>query len=112
MIEKERKTQEFQTRVIHIKEQFQGFDFLVSRASGEFLRNLILDFINSGKKVVLDFQGIKGVAHSFADEVFGLLFLKIGMDKIREFLSFENTSEKIKNLAKFVIYDRMQRQNS
>ncbi len=34
------------------------------------------------------------------------------MDKIREFLSFENTSEKIKNLAKFVIYDRMQRQNS
>lgn len=101
-----------QENVLHIKHQFNGLDFLGSRGFGEVLRDLILQDIEMERRVVLDFEGIVGISHAFADEVFGLLFVKIGLEKIKQFLKITNAVQIIKDLANFAILDRKKFQSA
>lgn len=87
---------------------FKNFDFLGSRDSGEQLREKIIELLNQEEsQVVIDFKGIDRISHSFADEVFGLLYVKFGLDVIKNQIQLENAQDNIRNLANFVIKERI-----
>ncbi len=96
--------------IIKVGELFSKYDFLGSRGSGEQLRKEIDSLLGQeNQKVLLDFKGIDRISHSFADEVFGLLSVKFGLDYIKTHLALQNAQENIKVMANFVVKERMKR---
>lgn len=94
---------------LKIADLFLGFDFLGSRDSGEKLRNRIIELLEGNDKVILDFLGIDRISHSFADEVFGLLFVYRDLDYIKQHIALQNAQENIRNMANLVIKERLKR---
>ena len=92
--------------ILKMNEMFEGFDFLGARHSAEQVRLRVIEEVNRGEKVVLDFEGIRLVSHSFADELFGLLVLYSGIPYIKENISLQNARESIKSMANFAINER------
>lgn len=87
---------------------FKNYDFLGSRDSGEQLREKIIELLSQeGSQVVINFRGIDRISHSFADEVFGLLYVRFGLDVIKQQIQLENAQDNIRSLANFVIKERM-----
>ncbi|MCE3047389.1 STAS-like domain-containing protein [Helicobacter kayseriensis] len=99
--------------ILEVATMFEDFDFLGSRDSGEILRKRIIELLETKDwQVVVDFQRIDRVSHSFADEVFGLLYAKFGLDVIKRKIVLENAQDNIKNLANFVIKERARKNNA
>lgn len=55
---------------------------LASRANAAQFRNEVLNCINSYGVVEMDLSAVQCVSDSFADELFGVLVLKIGIDAL------------------------------
>lgn len=79
-----------------------------TRSAGRPLRMKLLNLINLSdcKRVVVDFSGISMVSSSFADEVFGKLFLELkpGSGKVE----FINMNQKVKWIVDKAIRQRME----
>lgn len=69
---------------------------LSSRSRGVELRSQIELECLAGSIVILDFQGVRTVSESFADEVFGILAVKHGEEWLRTRLSFKNASSTVR----------------
>jgi len=79
-------------------------DMVGSRISGEILRNIIFSIITKEKKkVVLDFEGIRIITHSFADEVIGIFVREFGINFVKENIRVVNTSENIRKILNSVV---------
>ena len=59
-----------------------GTDF-GSSDMGQKLRQKLLQLINRGEKVVLDFTGVNVVSNSFADECIAKLLLEMSLDELK-----------------------------
>ena len=59
-----------------------GTDF-GTRDMGQKLRQKLLELINNGEKIVLDFTGVNVVSNSFADECIAKLFLEMSLDELK-----------------------------
>ena len=59
-----------------------GTDF-GTRDMGQKLRQKLLELINAGEKVVLDFTGVNVVSNSFADECIAKLLLEMSLDELK-----------------------------
>ena len=93
--------------ILKMSEIFEGFGFLGARHSAEQVRLRLIEEVERGEKVVLDFEGIGLISHSFADELFGLLVLYSGNTSyIKENISLKNAKESIRSMANFVINER------
>lgn len=57
--------------------------------------------------VVLDFEGVRVVCNSFADELIGKLFQEEGMGKFCNHVKIVNTSDQIKVILKMVLMNRL-----
>ena len=57
-------------------------------------------------KIILDFQDVKMVTSSFADEVVGKNCAKLGLHNFSDKVQIVNTSEQIKLILKKEIMDR------
>ena len=91
-------------KVINIKNDIGGFDYAGSRASGEPIRKKIKREIEAGEYVTLDFSGIEGISHSFADEIVGIIVRAYGVGFIQKGnLRLNNASDDIKSLLNLVI---------
>ncbi len=64
-----------------------GTDF-GTRDMGQKLRQKLLDLINTGQKVVLDFTGVNVVSNSFADECIAKLLLEMPLDQLKQHTTF------------------------
>ncbi|WP_300731477.1 STAS-like domain-containing protein [uncultured Helicobacter sp.] len=84
------------------------FDFLGSRGSGENLHARIVDEILEKKQsaIEVDFNGIEGVAHAFADEVFGLMVTRFGISFLKEHIVLINANDTIKSMFNYAIRER------
>lgn len=82
---------------------------LGSRVLEKEVSNLI-DF-EKEQEIVLDFQDVKMVASSFADEVVGKNCAKLGLHNFFDKVQIVNTSEQIKLILKKTIMDRLQELN-
>jgi sugar-specific transcriptional regulator TrmB len=90
--------------VINIKNEIGGFDYAGSRGSGEPIREKIKQQIDAGHHVTLEFLGIEGISHSFADEIVGIIVRAYGVEFIKKGnLRLNNANEDIKSLLNLVI---------
>ena len=81
-----------------------------SRNAGTPVRNklkTLISFLETNKKVVVDFQEIHLVSSSFADEVFGKLFLDLGPLEFSTKLELRNIDPIVKLLIEKAIVQRM-----
>jgi hypothetical protein len=61
-----------QEEIIRLWDLFE-YDFLGLRVEAEVVREKMEEIImKKGKVAVLDFEGVRGIAHTFADEVVGI----------------------------------------
>lgn len=80
-----------------------------TRAAGAAVRTKLqnLGRLGEGKKIIVDFDGIDLVSSSFADEVFGKLFLELGpMDFANQF-DFRNIDSLVRGLIDRAISQRV-----
>jgi hypothetical protein len=78
---------------------------LGSRVLGKEVSNLI-DF-EKEEEIVLDFEDVKMVTSSFADEVIGKNCARLGLHNFFNKVQIINTSEQIKLILKKAIMDRL-----
>lgn len=78
---------------------------LGSRVLGKEVGNLI-DF-EKEKEIILDFEDVKMVTSSFADEVIGKNCARLGLHNFFKKVQIINTSEQIKFILKKAIIDRL-----
>lgn len=83
---------------------------LGSRVLGKEVSNMI-DF-EKEDKIILDFQDVKMVTSSFADEVIGKNCARLGLHNFFDKVQIVNASEQIKLILKKAIIDRLQELNS
>ena len=78
---------------------------LGSRVLGKEVSNMI-EF-EKEEEIVLDFQGVKMITSSFADEVIGKNCARLGLHNFFKKVQIINTSEQIKLILKKAIIDRL-----
>ena len=81
---------------------------LGTRILGKEVSNII-DF-DRKENIILDFQDVKMVTSSFADEVVGKNCAKFGLHNFFNKVQIVNTSEQIKLILKKAILDRLAEQ--
>jgi hypothetical protein len=89
--------------ILNIKNEIGGFDYAGSRDSGRVIREDIKRNIEQGLNVTLDFIGINGISHSFADEIVGIIVRAYGINFIKDKLMLNNANTDIKLLLNLVI---------
>lgn len=57
---------------------------LLTRGQGAPVRSKLHDLVASGARVEVDFEGVRTMTPSFADEALGRLMLELGADRFRE----------------------------
>ncbi len=83
---------------------------LGSRNAGTPVRNKLknlISFLDTSKRLVVDFRDIQLVSSSFADEVFGKLFLELGPLEFATKLELRNIDPIVKLLIEKAIVQRM-----
>ena len=81
-----------------------------SRVSGRPLRQKIHNILNisGADQVTIDFDGVPVVSSSFADEVFGKLFLELGPVQFMQRVKLQNMVDTVEWLVNKAIAQRMQ----
>ena len=82
---------------------------LGNRPTGEKVRNLIGNLLSSspGSVVEVDFAGVQIIASSFADEVFGKLFVSLGPLEYGSRLRFVGVNGMVKEIVNKAILERV-----
>jgi hypothetical protein len=79
-----------------------------SREAGKLARNKIENLMDCGRaSIIFDFSGIHLISSSFADEVFGKMFVDLGPIKFGQLCRFENVDSTVQNLIDRAISQRM-----
>lgn len=89
-----------------LRDEAQSFG---SRVSGKPIRTKLTNLMRmqAGEKIFVDFSGVPIVSSSFADEVFGKLFLEVGPTTFMQRIEFVNVLDTIKHLVDKAIAQRM-----
>jgi hypothetical protein len=100
-------------------EQYQSQDLIFvlmqesrtfgSRLAGTPVRNKIINLLQMcpGQRLVIDCSGISIVSSSFADEVFGKLFVKLGPLGFMQRIAFDSVEPTVRSLIDKAISQRM-----
>jgi hypothetical protein len=79
-----------------------------SREAGKLARNKIENLMDRGRaSIIFDFSDIHLISSSFADEVFGKMFIDLGPIKFGQLCRFENVDSTVQNLIDRAIAQRM-----
>jgi len=80
-----------------------------NRITGQKIRNLIQNLMNESPSsdLVIDFEGVNIVASSFADEVFGKLFVELGPLGFTSRIRFHNMNGTCRQLIDTAITERV-----
>jgi uncharacterized protein DUF4325 len=79
-----------------------------SREAGKSARTQIENLMDRGRSaIIFDFGGIHLISSSFADEVFGKMFIDLGPIKFGQLCRFENVDSTVQNLIDRAISQRM-----
>jgi len=81
-----------------------GSDFLGLRVEGEVVREKMEEAImKNGRKVVLDFEGVRGIAHTFADEIVGIFARAFGKEWVKENIRVVNANENVRMMLNLAV---------
>lgn len=81
---------------------------VTSREGGKRVRNKLENLLNSADRVIVDFEGSHVITSSFADEVFGRLFVKLGPRHFTKRIDIRNADRTTDVLIDRAILQRMQ----
>ncbi|PHY21377.1 STAS-like domain-containing protein [Caulobacter sp. BP25] len=98
----------FQSEVqgTHIKMRDEATSF-GSREIAKPVRNIIENLTNlDDEKLYVDFDGVDVISSSFADEVFGMLFISLGEKKFSQKISIINANDTVSGLIGRAISQR------
>ncbi|MGI9440132.1 MAG: STAS-like domain-containing protein [Parvibaculales bacterium] len=79
-----------------------------SREGGKKVRTQLENLLNSAQRIIIDFEDVSVISSSFADEVFGRLFVKLGPRNFFRRIEFQNTDETADVLIDRAIIQRTQ----
>jgi len=79
---------------------------LGSRESGRRIRGIIGNLLRERRPVVLDFEGVSVISSSFADEVFGRLFVEMGPRAFMKQILMHNVDVTVEGLIDRAIMQR------
>lgn len=89
----------------HVSKELSVFG---SREAGRLARNKIENLMDRGRAaIVFDFSDIHLISSSFADEVFGKIFVDLGPIKFGQLCKFSNVDGTVQNLIDRAIAQRM-----
>ncbi len=92
-----------QEEVIKLRDLFEC-DFLGLRVEGEIVREKMEEIImKNGKVVVLDFEGIRGISHCFADEIVGIFTRAFGKDWVKKNIKVVNANENVRGMLNLAV---------
>lgn len=82
---------------------------LGNRPSGKFVRNKLLNLSNTEgvNRIIVDCRNIPIISSSFADEVFGKLFIELGPIRFNALLGFQNVELTVQQLIDKAITQRL-----
>jgi hypothetical protein len=80
---------------------------LGARSSAEQVRRGIVNILNEGARLVLDFQDVNVISSSFADEVLGKLALEIGLAQFVNSFRLENMCDTVEMIINRAIQQRI-----
>lgn len=78
-------------------------NFLGSRQTAEVIREIILQHIQKGEKVTVDFENINLITQGFADELIGILVRAFGINFIKSNIKIVNTTENVRKMLNIVV---------
>jgi hypothetical protein len=85
-----------QEEVIRLRDLFDC-DFLGLRVEAEVVREKMEEIImKNGKVAVLDFEGVRGITHSFGDELVGIFARAFGKEWIKRNVRVINANENVR----------------
>ena len=88
-----------------LKDEAEGFG---SRSAGTPVRNKLVNLLGMGaKKIYVDMMGIPIVSSSFADEIFGKLFVELGPIKFGQAIETVNAEPTVAQLVDRAIIQRV-----
>jgi hypothetical protein len=74
-------------------------DFLGLRVEAEIVREKMEEIVmKKGKVVVLDFEGVRGITHSFGDEIVGIFARAFGKEWIKRNVRVINANENVRSI--------------
>jgi len=79
---------------------------LGSRQGGQRIRRMIENLLQEKRPIILDFDGISVISSSFADEVFGRLFVELGPRAFMELIKMRNVDMTVNGLIDRAIVQR------
>ena len=89
--------------VIKLWEIFEC-DFLGLRAEGEVVRERMEEIImKEGKVAVLDFEGVRGITHTFADEIVGIFTRAFGKEWVKGNIRVVNANENVRRILNLAV---------
>ncbi len=91
-----------QEEVIKLRDLFEC-DFLGLRVEGEVVREKMEEIIMNGKVAVLDFEGIRGITHTFADEIVGIFTRAFGKEWVKENIKVVNANENVRSVLNLAV---------
>jgi len=77
-----------------------------TRRGGQRVRQQLENLLESSESVTVDFDGIEVISSSFADEVFGRLFVKLGPRTFTKRILLTNVNQDIDGLIDLAIDQR------
>ena len=77
-----------------------------SRKNGEIVREKILEEIKNGNTVVINFEGVEMINHSFADVAFGKLLYDLPVDVFKNQIKFIKANDDVKGIIKMAVAER------
>jgi hypothetical protein len=83
-------------------------DFLGLRVEGEVVRAKMEEIImKKGKIAVLDFEGVRGITHAFADEIVGIFTSAFGKEWVQRNVRVINANENVKFILNLAVKLRL-----
>lgn len=80
---------------------------LASRSSARELRNEILIKLKENHSVLLDLSAVKSISDSFADELFGILSAKLGLEAFLSQVKLAGSSDNLNRIIAKNIKNRI-----
>jgi hypothetical protein len=90
-------------KVIRLWDLFEC-DFLGLRVEGEVVREKMEEIVmKEGKVAVLDFEGIRGITHTFADEIVGIFTRAFGKEWVKENIRVVNANDNVRSILNLAV---------
>lgn len=81
---------------------------LGTRVLGKEIRLEIEESLKNGEFVTFNFEGVKLISHSFADECFAKLIEVVELSELKKKSTFKNANDLVKKTIAFTIKERAQ----